>query len=342
MGSSNKKKREKQKDFQKPKFKVGKDKPKASNFTDTSFKSKAIVMGHQSLSTVAPDVVQQFKHNLSLASSSKSDKQRREALAYLTSQLSAEPPINPVGTHAVLAKLLPLISDSSTPVRSQLLKLFRELPAEEVRHSVEQAIMFTRAGMTHLSADISNDSLGVMEWILDVAENDLIVCPGGWVKTLNSFCAMMGWALTTPKAGWSSGSRSGLRAKDASTYARQIAMLSRFLEAGLRPEAEIPEDESEIWDNLYRIPQDSNAFEYLNLYGTRRDEEGEMYPSRDARQRVFERRFLEAVLKGTDQAKKEGGATGRAAAGLDKVLQDGMGEYESSTAMDTQDLLSLW
>ncbi|KAJ3467220.1 hypothetical protein MRS44_004784 [Fusarium solani] len=321
MGSSNKKKKEKKKDFQKPKFKVGKDKAKASNFTDTSFKSKAIVMGHQSLSTVAPDVVQQFKHSLSLASGSKSDKQRREALAYLTSQLSSEPPTNPVGTHAVLAKLLPLISDSSTPVRSQLLKLLRVLPGR---------------------TDISNDSLGVMEWLLDVAEGDLVICPGGWVKTLNSFCAMMGWALSSSKAGWSSGSRSGLRPKDASTYARQITTLSRFIEAGLRHEDEIPDDESEIWDNLYRIPRDSNAFEYLNLYGSRRDEEGEMYPSREARQRVFQRRFLEAIIKGADQAKKEGGATGRAAAGLDKVLEEGMGDYESSTAMDTQDLLSLW
>ncbi|KAI8682946.1 hypothetical protein LRP88_05086 [Fusarium phalaenopsidis] len=342
MGSSNKKKKEKKKDFQKPKFKVGKDKAKASNFTDTSFKSKAIVMGQQSLSTVAPDVVQQFKHSLSLASGSKSDKQRREALAYLTSQLSSEPPTNPVGTHAVLAKLLPLISDSSTPVRSQLLKLLRVLPPAEVRHSVEKAIMFIRAGMTHLSADISNDSLGMMEWLLDVTEGDLVICPGGWVKTLNSFCAMMGWALSSSKAGWSSGSRSGLRPKDASTYARQITTLSRFIEAGLRHEEEIPDDESEIWDNLYRIPRDLNAFEYLNLYGSRRDEEGEMYPSRQARQRVFQRRFLEAIIKGADQAKKEGGATGRAAAGLDKVLEEGMGDYESSTAMDTQDLLSLW
>ncbi|KAM5346743.1 hypothetical protein ACJ41O_009748 [Fusarium nematophilum] len=342
MGSSNKKKKEKKKDFQKPKFKVGKDKPKASNFTDTSFRSKAIVMGHQSLSTVAPDVIQQFKHSLSLASSSKSDKQRREALAYLTGQLSSEPPVNPVGTHAVLAKLLPLISDSSTPVRSQLLKLFRFLPPAEVKHSTEQAIMFIRAGMTHLSADISNDSLGVLEWLLDVAENDLVVCPGGWVKTLNSFCAMMGWALSSSKAGWSSGSRSGLRAKDASTYARQITALARFLEAGLRQEAEVLGDESEIWDNLYRIPRDSNAFEHLNLYGSRRDEEGEMYPSREARQRVFRRRFLGAVLKGTDQAKKEGGATGRAAATLTQVLDDGMDDYESSTAIDTQDLLTLW
>lgn len=40
MGSSDKKKKEKKKDFQKPKLKVGKAKPKSANFTDTSFRSK--------------------------------------------------------------------------------------------------------------------------------------------------------------------------------------------------------------------------------------------------------------------------------------------------------------
>jgi hypothetical protein len=40
MGSSVKKKRDKKRDFQKPKLKVGKSRPKADNFTDTSFKAK--------------------------------------------------------------------------------------------------------------------------------------------------------------------------------------------------------------------------------------------------------------------------------------------------------------
>ena len=40
MGSSAKRKKEKKKDFQKPKLKVGKTKPKAANFTDTSFQAK--------------------------------------------------------------------------------------------------------------------------------------------------------------------------------------------------------------------------------------------------------------------------------------------------------------
>lgn len=135
-------------------------------------------MAHQSLSIASPDAIQQFKHNLSLASSSRSDKQRRDSLAYLTSQLSQDSPVNPVGTHVILAKLLPLISDSSTSVRTQLLKLLRTLPEMEIKHQVEQSIMFIRAGMTHLSADISNSSLDVMEWLLDAAEDELSLAQG--------------------------------------------------------------------------------------------------------------------------------------------------------------------
>ncbi|KAK2598925.1 rRNA processing protein [Conoideocrella luteorostrata] len=349
MGSSTKKKKEKQKDFQKPKYKVGKTQAKASNFTDTSFKSKAmgspaaaIVMGHQSLSTDAPNFTQQFKHSLSLASSSKSDKQRREALAYLTSQLSTSPPSNPVGTNALLKKLLPLVSDSSTPVRAQLIKLLHNLPGDEVKHGTEHASMYIRAGMTHLSADISNDSLSVMEWLVEVAGSELVNCPGGWVKTLSTFCAMMGWAVSSANGGWTSAGKTSMKAKDAQALARQIMALSKFLQAGFAEESSKTETTAQYWNILYGVPRAPNAFEYLNLSGARRDEEGEIYSNKEARQQVFHRRFLDAVNKGLDKAKKEGGATGRAASVLEQVLKDAMADFEPSTALDTQDLLDLW
>jgi pre-rRNA-processing protein IPI1 len=44
MGSSAKKKKDKKKDFQKAKLKVGKARAKADNFTDTSFKSKCTAL----------------------------------------------------------------------------------------------------------------------------------------------------------------------------------------------------------------------------------------------------------------------------------------------------------
>lgn len=301
-------------------------------------------MGHQSLSTEAPDVVQQFKHNLSLASSSRSDKQRKDALAYLTSQLALEPPVNPVGTAAVLTKLVPLISDSATPVRQQLLKLLRVLPADEVHAVIEHSIMFVRAGMTHLSSDISNDALAAMDWLLDVADDDLVTCPGGWVRTLTTFCAVMGWAVASSSKGWTSAAnaRTTLKPKDAQNRARQIATLTKFLQAGFKDEVAAAPTNAQFWDNMYRIPRSGNAFEYLNLFTAQRDEDAEMYQNKEARQQIFHKRFLEAILKGIDQTKKEGGVTGRAAVSLEQVLAKGMKDFEVSTALDTKDLLDLW
>lgn len=202
--------------------------------------------------------------------------------------------------------------------------------------------MFIRAGMTHISADISNDSLGFMEWLLDVADGEVVRCAGGWVKTLNTFVAATGWAITSSKDGWSSGSRSASRAKDAQIYARQMTTLSRFLEAGLKPEDFVRLTESDQ-DNLARIPQDLNSFEHLNISGSSPDEEGVMYDDREDRQRIFQQRgYEEAILKGVEKAKKEGGATGRAAVQLDQVIRVNMADYESSMAIDMQELRELW
>lgn len=199
--------------------------------------------------------------------------------------------------------------------------------------------------MTHLSADISNDSLGFMEWLLEAADEDVVSCPGGWVKTLNTFCATLGWATSAKKDGWSSGGgRSGPKGKAAQHQARSLDAMTKFLRAGFKPEMALPSNSRAYWDNLYRISRDPNAFAYLNLTGPRRDEDGEMYTNRESRQRVFHRRFLDSVAKGVFQVQKEGGVTGRAASSLDQVLKrdEGMGDYEPLGAMDTEDLLNLW
>lgn len=301
----------------------------------------AINVAQQSLSTAAPEAAQQFKHNLSLVSS-KSEKQRRDALAYLTSQLSSEPPVNPVGTKTILTKVLPLISDNTGMVRTQLIKLLRSLQPKDVKPNVEQASMFVRAGLTNLSNDINNDSLIVVEWLLDVADTELVACGGGWVKTLRCFCALMGWSLAANKEGWSSGSRDRMKTKDTQAYARQMSVLSRLLRAGFKPEPTIPYTTQDYWDNLYRIPRDPHSFDHLNLFGEQKDEDGRAYLYLEDRQKVFHRRFLDSVSKGIDRAKKEGGTTGRAATVLDKVLKEGMDQFDPESVIDDQDLLDLW
>jgi pre-rRNA-processing protein IPI1 len=75
------------------------------------------------------------------------------------------------------------------------------------------------------------------------------------------------------------------------------------------------------------IPTRSNAFAHLNLFGSSRDEEGEMYIDREDRQRVFRKRFQAVVELGVENAKKEGGEAGRAAAVLAKMLKEGMDDY---------------
>ena len=205
--------------------------------------------------------------------------------------------------------------------------------------------MFIRAGMTHLSADVSNDAISFLDWLIDVADEDLVACPGGWIKTLNTFCAMLSWTATAGKNGWSSGGRSGsVRGKTPLNQARTIEALTKFLQAGFDPEEPLTCDPNAYLDGVYRLPGDSNAFAYLNLTGPRRDEDGEMYADRESRQRVFHRRFLEPISKGANACKKEGGVSGRAAAALAQLLQssDGMGDYEPLGAMGTEDLLDLW
>ncbi|KAK1758541.1 Rix1 complex component [Echria macrotheca] len=330
MGSSNKKKKEKKKDFQKAKLKVGKAKAKAANFTDTSFKSKSIVVNQQTLATDDIDAAEQFKHNLSLAVTAKSDNQRRDALSYLTNQISAKPPNNPVGTAGVLTKLLPLVSDSTTTVRARLLGLFKALPPSEVRPHVEKVLMYVRGGMTHLSSDIRSDALNLMEWLLEVAGDEVVSCPGGWLKTLNSFSSMLGWNPSVGSAlsskGWTSASKTTLggaaKKGGAEAQARQIQVLAMFLGVGFKPESPVPYDSRAYSDNLYRFPMVPNPFAHLNLFGSPRDEDDEMYPDRSSRQRVFDIKWRAAITTGMDGAKREGGAVGRAAAGLDRVLND--------------------
>ncbi|KAI1246014.1 hypothetical protein MGN70_012911 [Eutypa lata] len=341
MGSSDKKKKEKKKDFQKPKLKVGKAKQKAANFTDTSFRSKALVL-QQQLTETAPDVTERFKHNLSLTSS-RSDTQRRDALSYLTGQLSTTPPTNPVGTPNILQKVLPIMSDAYGPVRGRLLKLLQALPADEIRPHVEKIILYIRGAMTNISQEIKDDGLNYMEWLLDVAGDNLVSSAGCWVKPLKDFMSVLGWTIrvapTVPgKSGWTSAPRTTFGAKKyGQSFPRQMSVLAKFLEYGFKPEMDRPWSSNDLFDSISRVPRTPDPFGYLGLFKPPRDEDGEVYRNREDRQDIFQKRFGEAVELGVEMAKKEGGAAGRAASVLDQVLRNGLGPYERGSRLDDDD-----
>lgn len=186
--------------------------------------------------------------------------------------------------------------------------------------------------MTHLAAEIRTDALAVLEWLLEIAQESVVTCPGGWVKTLKSFMSMMGWAASNTVTKWTSESKASF-AKSGKALPRQIQVLAQFLRAGLLEPDELGPGQKTVgmfplWDvEKHMVPTRTNAFAHLNLFGSSRDEEGEMYIDREDRQRVFQKYFQRAIEAGVEHAKKEAGEAGRVATVLSKVLKDGMADY---------------
>lgn len=269
---------------------------------------------------------------------SRTDKQRREALAHLVTQVTGKPPNNPVGTYALLDKLLPLITDTSSGVRTTLLRLFQALPAAEVAPHADKAAKWIRLGMLHLSAEVRYDALKFMEWLLDVAGEPLLDTAGGWTKTLDAFAAMMGWKNNGPtrakSAAGASGSSSWTSApkttfgadKGGSAYAAQITVLTKFVALGLQqPPPAKPMTEDEHWGHVYGLTKGANPFGYLQLFGPPQD--GEICADVEERQRAFWA-WRDTVERKADEARKEGGPAGRAAGELMKVVEEGMEGYD--------------
>lgn len=323
MGSSAKKKREKKKDFQKAKLKVGKTKPKADNHTETSFRAKAIVLNQQ-LNIDAPSTVQQFHHHASLLSS-KSDSQRRESLAFLTTFLSSVGGGTnlPLTLGALLDKACPLILDGSTGVRTQLLKMFQALPRQDIQDQIPRLLPHVRAGMTHLSRDLRLSAIDLLSWIIATAPNELVSCAGGWISTLESFTTMLAWRST--EIGKWGAMRPTLG--DSKSTAKVITVLAEFLEAGLLDESskenvQVLSRTFPYWDiEHHRLPTKSNAYAYLNLFGAVKDEKSQMLEDIEDRLRVYNEHFQPLIDAGVAAGKKEGGEIGRATGLLSKVLE---------------------
>lgn len=209
MGASVKKKKEKKKDFQKPKLKVGKARPKNTNATDTSFAAKSVVFKQQSLSETGRDPTALFQHNVSLLRS-KNETQRRDALAYLTTICSAQHGQRlPQPPSVIVLKAQPLILDGNSQVRQQVLKLFRALPVDDLG-SLDSLVLYARAGMAHLSKDICLSALDILDWLLSTAPSAVVSSTGGWVRTLRGFQNLLSWhgdskvsTTTTSNGTWS-------------------------------------------------------------------------------------------------------------------------------------------
>jgi pre-rRNA-processing protein IPI1 len=240
----------------------------------------------------------------------------------------------PQPVSVILPSLLPLILDGSANVRTQLLKLLKTLPQGDVEDHVGQLLPYVRAGMTHLAADIRVSAVEILSWMVEAAGESTVSCAGGWIKTLNCFLSVLGWH-TEESSRWSSNRASfGKSGSQGKPMVKTLGVLSEFLEAGIgkpstgNADSEMSDDdESPSWPfplcqtAHHMISDSSTPFAYLNLFGQPRDEEGEMYETREDRFRVFSSRFHPAMERGLKSAREEGGELGRASSGVSKVLK---------------------
>jgi len=297
----------------------------------------AIVLNQQSLTTTAPSTLSQFTHHLSLLTH-RSDTQRKDSLSFLTSAVVGNAPNSPLPqpVSVIVPTLLPLILDGSNSVRGQLVRLLRSLPAGEVEDHVDPLLLYIRAGMTHLAADIRATAVEILAWLLEVSGPETVSCAGGWLKTLKCFQALFGWQNEDQSTTWSGGRVSfGKAGSEGKSLVRKLTVLATFLKVGL---LRAPEGSNEglladfpLWHSqLHMTPKNSNCFAHLNLFGTPRDSESEMYEDREERQRVFHTRFERSIERGLEAAKKEGGDVGRAAASVMKAITEGLEDYSAN------------
>jgi pre-rRNA-processing protein IPI1 len=344
MGKSTKAKKEKAKDFQKAKLKVGKTKPKATNLTDTSFKARSIAVLHQSLNEVAPSSSSQFTHHLNLLSH-KSEGQRKESLGFLVNFLQGVEHTStlPLPASSIFAKVQPLLLDASKLVRTQTLQLLSAFPESDVQANVEVLLLYSRTALTHLSAKIQLTGLDALEWLLNTAGQQLVSSPGGWLQTLGALLIVLGWkGRSNPKneKGWT---QSGITARttknddDEKMRIRQLQVLGLLLETALgqkKPKSEdawrerVKEDWTCMFQQFYTIPQQRNPYGYLNLFGGNRDEENGQYQDQEERIKVFKGERYGDVLLGVSKFKGYGGGTGRATMGVERILQSVQVEEE--------------
>ena len=262
----------------------------------------------------------------------------KDALAYLVNTINELPkgqPL-PLPVATILPKIQPLILDVSKSVRENFLKLLKALPAGEVKAHVDQMLLYVRAGMTHLAADIRTTATDALEILLKVGPEEVVSCSGGWLKTLNCFMSLLGWQTAEKEGKWSTSRVSLPKKAETKLLVKQLDVLAMFLAAGFRggKDGQDASDEAARIFPLsgtqggYQLYTRSNPFRNLHLFGAPRDAESDMYDDVEARKRAFDEQALQAVAKGVSMTKKEGGEVGRAAAGLEKALVDGMGDYE--------------
>ena len=197
MAKVSKSVREKRKDFAKTKLKVGKSRQAPANQTDTSFRSKSVVLPKQSVtqeSTVKE--AQTLQHHIALLSH-KSGETRKDALQQLISYLVANPPKASITVTPLMAALSPMIIDDTTSVRRVLLELFvkilANLPATTLNAHSNLLLLYISSAMSHISPSIRADSTRFLKWAMAYTNATQVIITNQLQKFMKLFSTLLGW-----------------------------------------------------------------------------------------------------------------------------------------------------
>lgn len=240
MGSS-KRKKEKKKDFVKPKLKVGKTAAKANNYTSTDFKAKRINISSSSKHLVSgySNSSAEYLKKFSVVRKTTSNlNSRKEILAEILETLKKDPYQE---THQVplddLIKILrTLFLDQSKKIRTDA----REILVELIKHhnnlivlNHDSLMLFIFSAMTHLKPTIRQDSVYTLGAILDGGERlKKLTVANHWVRLWKNILILMNWKKEN---------KSYVDSNDFKDYdgmrLEQLGFINRFLEAGCFEEA---------------------------------------------------------------------------------------------------------
>ncbi|KAI9137021.1 hypothetical protein BKA69DRAFT_1128606 [Paraphysoderma sedebokerense] len=196
---SQRKKKIKNEDFKKVKLKVGGKKLKPENVTDTSFKSRSIVVPGQSINSdksleltnkrnlTLKDLLSQLKHY--------SASVRKDALVGLKDLIVTYPHLLRLHTHQILTSLLKIIIDEDPATRSTLLSalpsILPYLTENQIIPFKNLIWIYTNTGMTHIYEDVRIHALKF--WNLWIETWGSVVAGAeGSEKILDNYISLLG------------------------------------------------------------------------------------------------------------------------------------------------------
>lgn len=201
MGSSRKKK-EKKKDFVKPKLKVGKTAAKAANHTSTDFRAKRINISSSTknlISGASNSAVEYLKKFSVVRKTTSNLNSRKEILAEILETLKNDPyqETHQIPLDDLIKVLRNLFLDQSKKIRTNA----REILIELIKHhnnliilNHDSLMLFIFSAMTHLKPTIRQDSIYTLRAILDGGERlQKLTISNYWIRVWKNILILMNW-----------------------------------------------------------------------------------------------------------------------------------------------------